>query len=66
MQTSRGMAHTDRDPKSPAAPGEDELERMARELGVTREELRSAVQIGGPLAGDLKKEGDESAPPSPP
>ena len=56
--------------KQPFAPDEDELERAARELGVTREELRSAVQIGGPLPGDLggdlkKKEGDESAPPSP-
>jgi hypothetical protein len=49
-------------PEKPQDNENDLLARMARELHVTVEELRSAVQIGGPLPGDLKKpDGD---PPS--
>jgi hypothetical protein len=56
------MKPPDESPKPPETAEDDLLARVARELGVTREELRSAVQIGGPLPGDLKKpEGD---PPS--
>jgi hypothetical protein len=54
-----------KDGSGPREADEDLLSRIARELGVTREELRSAVQIGGPFPGDLDPApGAKPEPPS--
>lgn len=51
-------------PEKPQDAEDDLLARVARELGVTREELRSAVQIGGPLPGEVKKSDGDPSPSS--
>jgi hypothetical protein len=47
------------DDASQSAPGRDpDLERWARELGVTYEELRSTLNYAGPTFKDLALAGD--------